>query len=76
MVPRHADALRSLTAIWIDGGRSDQFYLDLGAIAFRDALAGIGVVEPVHFELFDGTHSNIDWRYPISLGWLAERLSP
>jgi S-formylglutathione hydrolase FrmB len=76
MVPRHADALRSLTAIWIDGGRSDQFYLDLGAVAFRDALAWIGVVEPVHFELFDGTHSNIDWRYPISLGWLAERLSP
>ena len=76
MVPRYADALRSLTAIWIDGGRSDQFYLDLGAVAFRDALEAEGITEPVHFELFDGTHSNIDWRYPMSLGWLAERLSP
>ena len=76
MVPRYADALRSATAIWIDGGRSDQFYLDLGAIAFRDALEAVGVTDPVHFELFDGTHSSIDWRYPMSLGWLASRLSP
>jgi hypothetical protein len=76
MVPRYADALAGLTAVWIDGGRSDQYYLDLGAVAFRDALAGIGVTGQVHFELFDGTHSSIDWRYPISLAWLAERLSP
>ena len=76
MVPAHADALRSLSAVWIDGGRSDQFYLDLGAIAFRDALSEIGVTDTVHFELFDGTHSNIDWRYPMSLGWLAARLTP
>jgi S-formylglutathione hydrolase FrmB len=76
MVPHHADAARGLTAVWIDGGRSDQFYLELGAIAFRDALADIGVTDTVHFELFDGTHSAIDWRYPMSLGWLAGRLSP
>ena len=60
----------------MDGGRSDQFNLDLGAIAFRDALAAVDVVDTVHFELFDGTHSNIDWRYPLALSWLAERLSP
>lgn len=76
MVARYADALRGMTAIWIDGGRSDQFWLDLGAVAFRDALAEIGVTETVRFELFDGTHSNIDWRYPLSLGWLASRLTP
>lgn len=76
MVPRYAEALRSLRAIWIDGGRSDQYFLELGAIAFRDALASVGVTESVHFELFDGTHSNIEWRYPLSLGWLAGRLSP
>jgi len=76
MVPRYAEALRGLQAVWIDGGRSDQFNLDLGAIAFRDALTSIGVTDAVHFELFDGTHSNIDWRYPMSLGWLAEKLSP
>jgi S-formylglutathione hydrolase FrmB len=76
MVADHADALRGLRAIWIDGGRSDQFYLDLGAVAFRDALAAVGVTDRVHFELFDGTHSNIDWRYPVSLRWLAEQLAP
>lgn len=74
MVPRHVEALRSLRAIWIDGGRSDQYFLELGATAFRDALAEIGVTDTVHFELFEGTHS-ADWRYPLSLAWLAERLS-
>jgi hypothetical protein len=29
----------------------------------------------VHFELFDGTHAGIEWRYPEAIGWLAERLS-
>ncbi|HWE55977.1 MAG TPA: alpha/beta hydrolase-fold protein [Acidimicrobiales bacterium] len=76
MVPRYADALRGLRAVWIDGGRSDQFNLDLGAVAFRDALAGIGVTEQVHFELFEGTHDNVAWRYPIALAWMAKELSP
>jgi S-formylglutathione hydrolase FrmB len=74
MVPGHADALRSLRAIYIDAGRGDEFYLDLGAEAFRAALAAIGVTD-VHFELFSGTHMNIGYRYPIALRYLAERLS-
>lgn len=74
MVPKYADALRSQRAIWLDGGRSDEWYLELGAQAFRDALAEIGVTD-VHFELFDGTHGRIDYRYPLSLKYLAERLS-
>ena len=77
MAPEHANALRGLSAIWIDAGRSDDFYLDLGAIAFRDELAKLGIAdERLHFELFDGTHSGIDWRYPDALAWLAERLAP
>jgi len=75
MVPAHADALRSLRAVWIDGGTHDEWYLDLGAVAFRDALAEIGVID-VRFELFDGTHGGISWRYPLSLAYLAERLTP
>ena len=31
MVAAHADALRGLRAIWVDAGRGDDFYLDLGA---------------------------------------------
>jgi S-formylglutathione hydrolase FrmB len=75
MVPRHADALRSMRAIYIDAGKRDQFYLDLGAEAFRRALAAAGVTD-VYFELFDATHTAIDYRYPIALKYLAQRLSP
>jgi Putative esterase len=74
MVPSHADALRSLRAIWIDSGSRDEYYLDLGAEAFRRALAEIGVTD-VHFELFDATHGAIEYRYPLALRYLAERLS-
>jgi putative esterase len=76
MVPRYAEALRSLKAIWIDAGTADEFYLDLGAQAFRAALADIGVSdEVIRFELFEGTHMAIEYRYPMSLAWLCQRLS-
>jgi hypothetical protein len=73
MAERHADALRGLRAIYIDAGTRDQFYLDLGAEAFRRALERIGV-DDVLFELFDATHRAIEYRYPIALRYLAERL--
>ena len=77
MAIEHADALRALRAVWIDAGRSDDFYLDLGADAFRAVLDGLGIAEPtLRFELFDGKHGGIDWRYPDAIGWLAERLAP
>ena len=73
MVPEHAEALRSLRAIYIDAGRRDEYFLDLGAEAFRRALAGIGVTD-VFFELFEAGHAMIEYRYPIALRYLAERL--
>ncbi|MEO8973019.1 MAG: alpha/beta hydrolase-fold protein [Ktedonobacteraceae bacterium] len=75
MVPIHAEGLSTMKAIYIDAGRHDQYYLDLGAAAFHAALAQIGVTD-VFFELFEGTHSSIEYRYPISLKYLAERLTP
>jgi S-formylglutathione hydrolase FrmB len=75
MVPAHADAVRGLQAIYIDAGKRDQWYLDLGAEAFRRALEGIGVTD-VFFELFDATHMGIEYRYPIALEYLARRLTP
>ncbi len=76
MVERYAEALLSQRAIWIDAGTEDDFYLDLGAQAFRDELAQVGV-EPdrVRFELFPATHAAIDYRYPMALVWLAGRLA-
>ena len=73
MVPRHADDLRSMRAFYIDAGKKDEYYLDLGAEAFRRELEAVGVTD-VFFELFDATHMAIEYRYPLSLKYLAERL--
>ncbi len=77
MVPRYADAVRSLRAIWIDAGTKDEWFLDIGAQAYRQALADAGVDDTVvHFELFDAKHGAIDYRYPLSLAWLSKQLAP
>jgi hypothetical protein len=76
MVERYADALRGLRAMWIDAGDEDDYHLDLGAQAFRAELTRIGVGdEKVFFEIFPATHAAIDYRYPLSLAWLAHRLA-
>ncbi|MGH7721311.1 MAG: alpha/beta hydrolase-fold protein [Candidatus Dormibacteria bacterium] len=74
MVPAHADALRSLRAIYIDAGGHDEFWLDLGAAAFRDALAAIGVSN-VRFDIFDAGHGGIEYRYPMAIRFLAESIA-
>jgi Putative esterase len=73
MVERHADTLRGLQAIYIDCGKRDEFFLDLGAEGFRQALERIGVTD-VFFELFDAAHGAVEYRYPIAWRYLAERL--
>jgi S-formylglutathione hydrolase FrmB len=75
MVRRYADALRSQRAIWLDAGTRDDYWLDLGTMAVRDAMAEVQV-EPTHFELFDDTHGGIEYRYPLAVRHLAERLQP
>jgi S-formylglutathione hydrolase FrmB len=76
MVPERADAVRSLHSIWIDAGNADDFYLDVGAEAFRAALVKAGVSpEVIRYEMFEGTHASIDYRYPLAIGWLSERMS-
>ena len=74
MVPQHADALRGLEGIWIDSGTRDEYFLDSGAQAVVDALAEIGVTD-LHHEMYDAGHGAIDYRYPLSLAYLAERLA-
>ena len=75
MVANHTDAVRGLRAIYIDAGKRDEWFLDLGAEAFRRELARVGVTD-VRFEIFDATHMSIEYRYPLSLRYLAERLAP
>jgi S-formylglutathione hydrolase FrmB len=74
--PEHAETLRNMQAIWIDSGRNDDYFLDLGATAFHREVAAAGTpAERVHFELFPGTHRGLTWRYPLSLSFLISRLS-
>ena len=73
LVPRHADALRGLRAIYVDVGTRDEWYLDLAAEWLRRELTALGVPD-LHVELFDATHLAIEYRYPIGLRYLAERL--
>ena len=75
MAPRHADALRSLQAVYIDAGTRDEYFLDLGAEAFRRELEKLAITD-VFFELFDAKHGGIEYRYPLGWRYLAERLAP
>jgi S-formylglutathione hydrolase FrmB len=73
MVPRHAETLRSMRAIWLDAGTKDEWYLDNGAIAVSRELDAIDVAHTL--ELFDAGHMGINYRYPLSLAFLARALT-
>ena len=62
MVPRHAEELASMRRIYLDAGRSDEAYLDLGAQAVSSELTKLGIAHT--FELFEGRHGGIAYRYP------------
>jgi hypothetical protein len=74
MVANRREAAHSLKAIYLDGGRRDEFFLEVGACAFKSALEEIGV-GGVRLELFDGGHGGIEYRYPMGVRHLAEALS-
>jgi len=74
LVPRHADVLRNLRAIYFDCGSRDEWYVDLTMEWMRQRLTELGVRD-LHAELFDSTHAAIEYRYPLGLRYLAERLS-
>lgn len=77
MVERYPDAVTSWRAVWIDGGTHDEWYLDIGAQAFREELGRAGLAEErIHFELFDAGHGAIEYRYPLALAWLARQIAP
>jgi S-formylglutathione hydrolase FrmB len=75
MARTHRDALRSLKGVYIDSGTKDEWYLDLGADAFRREVEAAGAPD-VRFELFDATHMAIEYRYPLGVKYLTERLAP
>jgi len=73
MIPERSEAATSLKAVYIDAGKRDEWYLDLGAEAVRREFEALGV--KTTFELFDATHMGIEYRYPRGTAFLAERLA-
>jgi S-formylglutathione hydrolase FrmB len=73
MAPQRPDALHSLRHIYLDAGRSDEYFLDLGAQAVAKELRKLGVEHTL--ELFDGTHGGLQYRYPGAIAALATALA-
>jgi hypothetical protein len=73
MAPERADALRSMRRIYLDAGRQDEYFLDLGAQAFAIELEKLGVEHTL--ELFDGKHGGLTYRYPGAIRELVLALS-
>jgi S-formylglutathione hydrolase FrmB len=73
MAPGHAESLHGMRRIYLDAGRRDEYFLDLGAQAFSAELSQMGVEHTL--DLFDGGHGGIAYRYPRAIGELARALS-
>ena len=69
--PRRPAPLPSAASTWTRAAATSSGST-WGAAAFSAELDALGI-EHV-FELFDATHSGIEYRYPTGLAFLAERL--
>jgi S-formylglutathione hydrolase FrmB len=74
LAPGHADALRSMKRIYLDAGKRDEYFLDLGAIAFAREVEAAGAT--CTLELFDGAHGGLTYRYPGAIRELVLALAP
>ncbi len=69
-VEANADALRKLSLLFLDAGRSDEFALQLGARQLADALTAAAI--PHVHEEFVGGHRNTQHRYARSLELMTD----
>ena len=72
MAARHVEALAGMRRIYIDAGRQDEFFLDLGALALSVELGRLGIEHSL--ELFDGNHDGVDRRMPAAVAELTRAL--
>ena len=77
MVDRYADALRGAAAR--SGSTRGRATTTTSTSARRHSGTGwrgsAYRTTRSYFELFDATHAAIDYRYPMALAWLAQRLA-
>ncbi len=74
LVAERAEAARSLLGVYLDGGRRDEWHLEVAATALEASLHDLGTPN-VHLELFDGGHMGINYRYPVGLRYLARLIA-
>jgi S-formylglutathione hydrolase FrmB len=72
MLETQAETLRSLKALYIDCGTTDQYRLLYGARRFVRRLRELGITH--RYEEFPDNHSGIDYRMDVSLPFLAQSL--
>jgi len=73
MLPDHLEALRGARAISLECGLQDEYNLYVGTTMLHRRLDEAGI--PHRFELFQGKHGGIKYRYAPLVAWLAERLA-
>lgn len=69
----HASELSKLSALWIDVGLRDQYFIHYGSRALHAVLNEHQVAH--HYEEFEGSHSGIDWRLDHSIPHLINALA-
>jgi enterochelin esterase family protein len=73
MIDRHLDALRAMSAIFLDAGLHDEYNLQLGTRQISDKLRAAGIAHT--HEEFDGGHMNTQYRYDRSFAVLSHALA-
>ncbi len=68
------DNLRRLSALWLDCGRHDQYFLHYGARTFVRRLEALEIAH--RYEEFPDDHSSVDYRLDASLPFLYEAVDP
>jgi S-formylglutathione hydrolase FrmB len=67
------DNLRRLSALYLDCGRHDQYFLHYGARAFVRRLEALEIAH--RYEEFPDNHSSVDYRLDVSLPILYEAVA-
>jgi len=73
LIDRHAGALKKLRLLYLDCGREDEFYLELGARCFVKRLRELGIRH--EYEEFEDGHMNVAYRMDGSLPKLSHALA-
>jgi enterochelin esterase family protein len=72
LLDRHADALRSLSLLYLDCGTRDEWHLHLGMRLFTARLDALGIRH--ERQEFDDGHMNVQYRYDTSLPKVARAI--